>query len=62
MNGKRYPYIIIPVFCRRCLEPYPRFFHVPDEEWESVVPPLMRGEVLCLSCYQLIKGAMDEHS
>lgn len=54
LMGKRYPYIIIPIHCARCLEKWPDFFTVPDEEWTRYVPPDLRGKVLCGPCYDLI--------
>jgi len=58
MNGDRYPYIITPVFCRRCLEPYPEFFHADD--WDVVVPPDLRGNVLCRECYEFVKVTWEK--
>lgn len=58
--NKRYPYIIAPVHCARCLEPWPDFFNVPDEEWDYYVPPDLRREVLCRPCYDLIVQWCDE--
>ena len=55
VNGDRYPYIITPVFCRRCLEPYPELFHAGD--WDVVVPPDLRGDVLCRGCYEFVRAA-----
>jgi hypothetical protein len=26
-------------------------FHVPDEIWEAVVPPIFRTKVVCLACF-----------
>ena len=30
------PFIIRPVWCGRCLQPYPNFFKVPDKEWKKI--------------------------
>ena len=57
---KKIPYIITPVCCVRCLEPYPNFFHLPDEEWKNTVPKELQNEILCRSCYNLIKKWMKK--
>jgi len=58
-NRGRAPYIITPVHCARCLEPYPDFFFLEDKEWEQIVPVYLLEEVLCSECYQLIKKGYD---
>lgn len=55
VKGDRYPYIIIPVYCCRCLEPYPSFFDADD--WDEVVSPDLRGKVLCERCFEFVKAA-----
>jgi hypothetical protein len=54
-NAKRIPYIILPNYCRRCLEPYPDMFKVSDEEWKKL-PKSLHGELLCRNCYDKIKS------
>lgn len=59
VDGKRYPFIMFPNFCVRCLEAWPDMFLVPDAEWERVVPPELRKEMLCRPCYDQIKAWVD---
>lgn len=59
-NGKRYPLVISPVHCAMCLEPWPNFFSVPDEEWDRVVPPSLRDKVICKPCYGKIRSWGEE--
>lgn len=56
----RIPYIEYPVICAKCGMLWPRFFKVPDEEWQHYIQPDMRDEVLCYDCYQFIKQMIDE--
>lgn len=58
-NGKRVPYIDIPLCCTRCLNPYPEFFKVPDEEWQNIVPKNLQDKILCRPCYDLIKNGLS---
>ena len=51
IEGHRIPFIVTPTHCARCLEPYPEPFTVPDEEWQRLVPPDLRDEILCRACY-----------
>lgn len=37
--------------CKVCGCPDKFDFHVPDETWESVVPPRYRNKVVCLACF-----------
>ena len=55
----RLPFILYPNICRRCGELWPPMFSVSDEEWERYVQPSERGEMLCLGCYEQIKGYID---
>lgn len=58
LNKKgRIPYIIVPVFCARCLKPYPEMFM--DDEWKKSVPIGLRNKVLCRPCYKQIKKWME---
>ena len=51
----RIPYVQPLVQCAVCNELFPRFFQVPDKEWDKyVIPPLQR-EVLCRDCYDTMK-------
>ena len=60
LNKKgKIPYIIKPLHCVRCLEPYPEFFKVPDEEWVKI-PEEFRKEILCRKCYDKIKGWLEK--
>lgn len=51
----RLRYFQWPVLCTYCGKQYPDFFHVPDEEWETVVPADHQDEVLCWDCYCHLK-------
>jgi len=53
------PFIRYPVLCQRCGAAWPEFFRVPDEEWQKYVEPAMRGQVLCRTCYDWIRAAVD---
>lgn len=55
----RVPFILYPNICRRCGELWPDMFRVSDEEWERYVEIAERGEMLCRSCYDQIKGYVD---
>ena len=52
-KGKRVPYIILPVFCARCLKAYPDFFMVSDKKWLKL-PIELHDKVLCKPCYDSI--------
>ncbi len=54
------PFIIIPNFCRRCLQPYPDMFMVPDEEWK-LMPRFLQKEILCRDCFETIKEWVIKH-
>jgi len=51
----RFPYVFYPLFCAYCGEPWPEMFMDKNSEWDSVVEPRMRREVLCRDCYERIK-------
>jgi len=55
----RIPFIDYPLICRKCGEVRPEMFSVPNEEWEKYIEPRLRGDVLCLRCYALIKLLVD---
>lgn len=55
----RIPFLWFPRVCMRCGKVNPRLFHVPDEEWQKYVPPSVRGQNLCLKCYNEIRGIQD---
>lgn len=61
--SSREPYIVSPgaFMCARCLEANPEFFHVPNEEWQRVVPAWLQRFVLCRDCYDLIKSWAERH-
>ena len=58
----RVPYIAYPVICMMCGALWPDFFDVPDKEWKSYIQIDMRNEVICRTCYDAIKEAIDTHS
>lgn len=37
--------------CKVCKRKDKFDFHVPDEIWEAIVPPIFRGLVVCLECF-----------
>lgn len=56
----RVPFIFYPNICRRCGEIWPDMFKVTDADWEKYVEIAQRGEMLCLGCFEQIKGYIDE--
>lgn len=61
LAGKgRIPYVVAPVYCRRCLEPYPQMWMTSTKEWKRVVPKSMQRFVLCMECYNQIGGWVGE--
>lgn len=56
----RVPFILYPNICRRCGEIWPDMFKVTDADWEKYVQITERDEMLCLSCFEQIKGYIDE--
>lgn len=57
----RIPYISYPPICQRCGKLIPRFFRVPDNEWEHYIQPDMQDKVICASCYDYIKDRIDRN-
>lgn len=55
----RIPWIQYPNICCRCGGLWPKMFHVSDEEWDKYVEPAMRGDMLCIDCWEWIKSAVD---
>jgi len=59
----RIPFIHYPTFCAKCgtiMTGDSTSWEVQDEEWNHYIEPQMRGCVLCRSCYDLIKKAIDQ--
>ena len=57
----RVPFILFPLICGRCGQLWPDSFHAPTEEWERYIPISERRLILCLACYQEIKGLIDRN-
>jgi len=55
-NAPKEPYIHVHgnCVCYRCGELYPKFFNVPDKEWNQL-PSYLRDYILCLTCYKKIR-------
>jgi hypothetical protein len=47
----RIPWVETPVLCALCGENWPKFFKVPDRDWDYFVIPPLQKEVLCRGCY-----------
>ena len=47
-------FVRAPVLCARCGEPWPHFFH--EDDWDEVIPELLKREVLCRPCYEAVKS------
>lgn len=58
----RVPYILYPNICGRCGEVWPRFFRVPNEEWEFYIELRERDLILCLACYLGIRQLINAHT
>lgn len=62
LNAKgRVPYILYPVICIKCGVSCgcQDFFTVSDSEWRQYVQHDKRDQVICHSCYNYIKSAID---
>ena len=57
--GGRYPFVLFPQHCARCLKRWPELFMVPDSEWAHYMGPEGR-RVICFECYRLIQGWIDK--
>lgn len=55
----RVPFMYYPNLCAKCGAVSPRFFRVPDREWNRYVEARQRGEVLCRPCFDFIKRTID---
>lgn len=63
LNKKgRIPWIHYPQFCSRCGEPWVDFFMVSNKEWEKYIEPDHRNDIICESCYKIIKNLIDKYS
>jgi hypothetical protein len=58
----RIPFIVYPNICARCGELWPEMFQVPDAEWARYIEPNMQRELLCLNCYNYIKGMIKTNT
>jgi hypothetical protein len=38
---------------------WPKFFKVPDDEWEKYIDPYNRDSILCINCFNKIKRLID---
>jgi hypothetical protein len=50
----RIRFILVPSMCRRCGQALPDMFMADD--WHDVIPVNIAREVLCLSCYEVVRG------
>jgi hypothetical protein len=50
----RVPYFVQPNLCVRCGELWPEMFGADD--WKTLMPADVRGEMLCRACYELAKS------
>ncbi len=57
----RVPWIQYPCVCVRCGKLWPNFFSVTDKEWQGYIELSRRDSLLCRSCYDCIKGAIDSN-
>ena len=39
------------MICKACGRITRFNFHVPDEVWEAVIPPVLQNHVVCLNCF-----------
>lgn len=61
LNKKgRIPYLNVPNMCVTCGELWPDLFMA--EDWEFVIPYVLRNKVLCRDCYEEIKEGYDAWS
>jgi hypothetical protein len=61
LNTKgRVPYISYPLMCAKCGELWPKFFRVPDKEWEYYIQLNQRRSIICEKCYDEIKILIDK--
>jgi hypothetical protein len=52
--AERVPFVVTPNICARCGKVWPGTFMVDD--WDEVIPADLRREMLCLGCYEVVKG------
>lgn len=55
----RFPFIEYPLVCAKCGRLWPKFFRVPDEEWQYYIQPDKQRTIICLDCYNAIKSLID---
>jgi len=53
---KRVPFINFPLICEYCGELWPEFFM--DDEWKDILPKIYWKKLLCLDCWEYIKGIL----
>jgi hypothetical protein len=57
----RLPYVYAPQTCARCGYLWPNMFIVQDAAWEYYAGPLLRGGMLCESCFTRLRANIDAH-
>ena len=57
-DSRREVFIHVPLCCAVCLEPYPEFFRVDDNEWKRI-PIVLHDKIVCRKCYDFIIEAQN---
>ena len=57
----RIPYIILPSHCVRCGVAWPDHFKLSDDEWKSYMGDHEQKRIICLDCWRMLKGWVDEN-
>jgi hypothetical protein len=56
------PFLSRVSFCNRCGKKNPKFFIVPDEEWEETIKYYYnKTDILCEECYNYVKKVKDKY-